>query len=65
MTARNDQYFYQAANSKVYIGTTLCGSLPGTLENGKVYSIPCNVVGDYVKLVNGDGSGNGKYVGMS
>ena len=41
----------QTADAKVYIGTTLCGTLPGTLEQGKIYSIPCDAAGDYVKLV--------------
>ena len=51
MTTRNDEHFYEAANANVYIGSTLCGTLPETIEIGKVYPVTCNVVGDFVKLV--------------
>ena len=53
MRARHDCCESQLANAKVYIGTTLCGTLPGTPEKRKVYPITCDVVGDYVKLVSG------------
>ena len=54
MTYRNDGYYNEAENAKVYIGSNLCGALPGTLERGKVYSFSCEVVGDFVKLVTGN-----------
>ena len=37
----------------MYIGSTLCGTLPGTVEIGKVYPIICDTIGDFVQLVTG------------
>ena len=53
VTARNDAWFNQVEDVKVFIGTTLCGTLPGTVERAKLYPITCDATGDYVKLVRG------------
>ena len=50
MTTRNDHVPDQAANAKVYIGSTLCGTLPGTLELAKDYPITCDATGDFVRI---------------
>ena len=47
---RNDGWVSYGALTKVYVGSKLCGTLPHTVVQSKVYSINCNVVGDEVKL---------------
>ena len=42
-----------ASNAKVYIGSKLCGKIVATPEIGKVYTLMCDLVGDYVNVVTG------------
>jgi hypothetical protein len=51
----------QLSNSKVYVGTTLCGTLPATAQN-KDYTIDCppNTQGDKVRVVL-----KGQYISMT
>ena len=37
----------------VYVGDKLCGTLPNDIEKSKLYTIECNTVGDYIKIVTG------------
>ena len=39
--------------AKIYIGDKLCGTLPGTIEISKLYTVNCDLVGNYVKIDNG------------
>ena len=46
------------ANAKINIGSSLCGTLPGTISEGYTdYPITCDLVGDFVEIL-GSGTAN-------
>ena len=49
-TTKGSVSSYLAAKAKVYVGSTLCGTLPEGVEKSKMYSVDCNVFGQYVKI---------------
>ena len=53
----------EAANVKVYIGTTLCGSLPGSTSRHTVYPVICDppVTSNFVKIDKHSGT----YIGFT
>ena len=53
MTSRALGNFDQGNKAAVYVGNTLCGTLPATLEASKVYNFNCVTSGDFVKIVTG------------
>ena len=64
MASRNDPWYHQAANAKVFIGSILCGTLPGTLIKGKVYQITCDTAGDFVRIESGGNALNDPKVNL-
>ena len=47
----------EAELAMVYIGNKKIGTLPSTIVKSKVYSFPCDAVGDFVKIVPGKSDG--------
>ena len=43
----------RSQNAKIYIGDTLCGTLPKEVEKSKRYIYDCDATGDYVRVVTG------------
>ena len=39
--------------AKVYIDEYLCGTLPHLVEESKLYSINCDLVGNFIKIYSG------------
>ena len=45
---------YIGTNQNGCGGEQLCGTLPGDTMRGVDYTIICDIVGDYIKIVSGD-----------
>lgn len=43
----------EANGAKIYIGNTLCGTMPQNVQDGTFYEFKCQSVGDYVRVVTG------------
>ena len=57
ITTRLNEEWEDANNAKVYVGDTLIGELPSTVEKSKVYTFDHEVTGDFVKIVSGTSDG--------
>ena len=47
----SSEYYYDLANAEAYIGDNLCGSFPSDIDPQTDYTIYCDLVGDFVKIV--------------